>query len=606
MFIDKKYLILDMMKNISRLLLLIPVFAFAQNQSSMKWWNPEKNDFLVIEGQAWGSEVESPYDRLPAKAKGKVANDVWENSKHSAGLMIRFRTNSPNIIIRYGVVKKGSFAMDHMPATGVSGVDLYAIDSDGREIWCKGRRNFSDTIRYRFPGLTPNDPYHHQGREYRLYLPLYNHVTWLEVGVDETAYFRPLALRKEKPLVVYGTSIAHGGCASRPGMAWTAILGRDLDRPLINLGFSGSGRLEQPVLDLMAEIDAKIYILDCLPNLVYDSWERLGILSEEEFKNRVFEAVKALRSKKPDTPILLVEHAGYSDMYIDRSRKESFTRVNELQLEAYEQLRQEGYEELYYLTLEEIGMHPDGTVDGTHPNDLGMKDYGEACAKKLREILNEPIGKSSTTLPGTQYREPGNYDWEDRHYEILEMNYIEPPRSVILANSIIHFWGGLPRTNLVREEETWETLLIPKGIRNYAYGWDRIENVLWRVYHEELDGFEAERIMVMIGTNNLHLNSDDEILEGLDLLIRAIESRQPISGIVLFGILPRRDFEERIVGLNIEISRLAADHRVKYGDLGGSFLNDEGNIDESLFSDGLHPNQAGYLKLRDELIPYIE
>jgi lysophospholipase L1-like esterase len=585
---------------------LFPLISFSQEDTSSKWWDPAKNDFTVIEGQAWGGEVASPYDRLPVRAKEDVPKDVWGNSKQSAGLMIRFRTNSPNIIVRYGVVRQGSFAMNHMPATGVSGVDLYAIDSDGREIWCRGLRNFADTCVYRFLDLTPNDPYHQQGREYRLYLPLYNQVTWLEIGVEETAYFKPLALRKEKPLVVYGTSIAHGGCASRPGMAWTAILGRELDKPLINLGFSGSGRLEQPVLDLIAEIDAKIYILDCLPNLVYGSWERLGIQSNEEFKNRVFNAVKTLRSKKPDIPILLVDHAGYSDMYIDKSRKESFTRVNEIQMEAYEQLRQEGYEELYYLTMEEIGMHPDGTVDGTHPNDLGMMDYGEAYAKKLREILNEPIGKSSTTWPVTQYREPGNYDWEERHYEILKMNTDDPPRSVILANSIIHFWGGLPRTKLVREEETWETIYTPRGIRNYAYGWDRIENVLWRIYHEELNGFEAERIMVMMGTNNLHLNTDKEILEGLHLLIRAIKSRQPGSDIVLFGILPRRDYEGRILELNLEIARLSANLEVKYGDLGASFLNEEQKIHESLFSDGLHPNAEGYLKLRDALKPYIE
>ncbi len=587
-------------------LTLTPILSISQEDSSIKWWDPVKNEFQVIEGQVWGEEVEDPYDRLPARAKVEVAKDVWGNSKQSAGLMIRFRTNSPNIIIRYRVVKKGSFAMNHMPATGVSGVDLYAIDSDGKEIWCAGRRNFSDTVTYSFHGLTPNDQYHQLGREYRLYLPLYNQVTWLEIGVPDTTFFRPLPVRKEKPIVVYGTSIAHGGCASRPGMAWTAILGRNMDRPLVNLGFSGSGRLERPVLELMTEIDAKVFILDCLPNLPKNSWERLGISTDEEFKNRVLEAVRFLKSNKPDFPILLVDHAGYSEQFINKSRKESFSHVNRLQLEAYYQLKQEGYSELFYLSYDEIGMSPDGTVDGTHPNDLGMMNYADAYTKKLRSVLKEPIGTYSTTQPVTQYREPHNYDWEERHNEILEMNTTDPPKSVILANSIIHFWGGLPRTKLITEEETWETIFTPKGIRNYAYGWDRIENVLWRIYHEELDGFEAERIMVMIGTNNLHLNTDDEILEGLHLLIKGIKSRQPSSDIIMFGLLPRRDYEDRIAGLNIKIARIAADLRVKYGDLGASFLNEEGKIVESLFSDGLHPNESGYLKLREGFKSYIE
>jgi lysophospholipase L1-like esterase len=389
-------------------------------------------------------------------------------------------------------------------------------------------------------------------------------------------------------------------------MAWTAILGRNMDRPLINLGFSGSGRLEKPVLKLMSEIDAKIYILDCLPNLPKNSWERLGISTDEEFKDRVLDAVRFLKSNKPGIPILLVDHAGYSEQYINKSRRESFSHVNKLQKEAYHQLRQEGYGGLFYLTYDEINLSPDGTVDGTHPNDLGMMNYGVAYTKKLREILNEPIGLSSTTRPVTQYREPHNYDWEDRHHQILEMNALDPPRSVILANSIIHFWGGLPRTKLITEEGTWEKLFTPRGIRNYAYGWDRIENVLWRVYHEELDGFEAEKILVMIGTNNLHLNTNDEILEGLQLLVRAIKYRQPKSEIILLGILPRRDYEDRIARLNIAVAGLSADLEVKYADLGASFLNKDQKIKESLFSDGLHPNESGYFRLRDGLRPLIE
>ncbi len=585
---------------------LLPFFSFSQDGKSISWWDPSKNEFSVIEGQAWGKEVQSPYDRLPARANETVAKDVWGNSRQSAGLMIRFRSNSENIYIRYGVQNRGSFAMNHMPATGVSGVDMYAIDSDGKEIWCAGIRSFADTVRYNFQGLKPNDGYHQQGREYRLYLPLYNHVNWLEIGVEENTFFLPLKLRKEKPIVVYGTSIAHGGCASRPGMAWTAILGRYIDRPLINLGFSGSGRLEQPVLDLMVEIDAKIYILDCMPNLPKNSWKGLGISSDEEFNDRVFNAVRFLKSSRPEIPILLVDHAGYMDKFTNESREESFTWVNQLQLEAYYQLRQEGYEGLYYLTAQEIGLSLDGTVDGTHPNDLGMQEYAEAYTTRLRSILKEPAGDFSTTKPVTQYREPQNYDWEDRHRDILEMNSTDPPRMIILANSIIHFWGGLPRTKLVTEEETWETIFTPKSIRNYAYGWDRIENVLWRVYHGELDGFKADKILVMIGTNNLHLNTDAEIAEGLRLLTEAIRARQPESDIFLMGILPRKNYEERIAVLNLDIARMAADLGVKYGDPGTAFLNEEQKIRESLFSDGLHPNAEGYLLMRDALKPYIE
>lgn len=402
-------------------------------------------------------------------------------------------------------------------------------------------------------------------------------------------------------MVVYGTSIAQGGCASRPGMAWTSILERTMDRPLLNLAFSGNGRLEKEIIELIGEIDARIFILDCLPNLTNSE-----TFPEEQLKNRIFESVQYLRNKHPATPILLVEHAGYSDGLIMPERGEAFQRVNQIQKRTYSKLMKNGIEHLYYLSNEELNLSFDDTVDGTHPNDLGMQHYAEAYERKLRIILNEPKGTVSTTQPCTQYREPDKYDWEGRHRDIITMNRENPPKSIILANSIVHFWGGLPKSEIQVEEETWENIFTPMNIRNFAYGWDRIENVLWRIHHDELDGFPAEKIMVMIGTNNLHLNTDDEIIEGLRLLIEGIRNRQAAAKIVLMGILPRRNYEARIFNLNLEIAQLAAGLQVMYNDIGSIFMGSNNKINESLFSDGLHPNKAGYLMMRDALLPIIK
>lgn len=583
---------------------LTPVFCFffinlfAQDQS-LTWWNPDQSAYEVIEGQGWPGEVESPYDRLPSRAKSQVREAVWNLSRHNAGILIRFRSNAKEIVVRYTVT--GAHAMNHMAATGVSGLDLYAVDSDGKWYWCRGQREFEDTISYRFSGLLPNDPYHEWGREYRLYLPLYNQVSWLEIGVPDSSFFKALPTRLEKPMVVYGTSIAQGGCASRPGMAWTSILERTMDRPLLNLAFSGNGRLEKEIIELIGEIDARIFILDCLPNLTNSE-----TFPEEQLKNRIFESVQYLRNKHPATPILLVEHAGYSDGLIMPERGEAFQRVNQIQKRTYSKLMKNGIEHLYYLSNEELNLSFDDTVDGTHPNDLGMQHYAEAYERKLRIILNEPKGTVSTTQPCTQYREPDKYDWEGRHRDIITMNRENPPKSIILANSIVHFWGGLPKSEIQVEEETWENIFTPMNIRNFAYGWDRIENVLWRIHHDELDGFPAEKIMVMIGTNNLHLNTDDEIIEGLRLLIEGIRNRQAAAKIVLMGILPRRNYEARIFNLNLEIAQLAAGLQVMYNDIGSIFMGSNNKINESLFSDGLHPNKAGYLMMRDALLPIIK
>ena len=322
--------------------------SFAQSNSLIKWWNPEQNEFKVIEGQGWPGELAAFYDRLPKVAEKNVREAVWNLSRHAAGLVIRFRSNSPKFIIRYQLT--GNYAMPHMPSTGVSGVDLYAKNSDGEWLWCRGKYDFGDTIQYDFDNINPKDAYHELGREYQLYLPLYNAVKWLEIGVPENSVFLPTPLRQEKPIVVYGTSIAQGGCASRPGMAWTAILGRELDNPVINLAFSGNGRLESELIALINEIEAKIYILDCLPNLT-PNIDR----SPEEVHQRIISSVKDIRKKHAHTPILLTEHAGYSDGPLDVSRYETYTQLNLVLRETYVALIAEGITNIYVLPKEEMG-----------------------------------------------------------------------------------------------------------------------------------------------------------------------------------------------------------------------------------------------------------
>ncbi|UHG92461.1 SGNH/GDSL hydrolase family protein [Spirosoma oryzicola] len=571
----------------------------AQATTDYTWWNPAQSQFPTVEGQAWPKDVQSLYDRLPAQAEKKVRNIVWNLSHNAAGLLIRFKASTDQLVVRYAVT--GAHALPHMPATGVSGVDLYALTSDGDWRWCTGKYAFKDTIEYRFANLEPNDSYHQKGREYRLYLPLYNSVKWLEIGVPKGASFTPLPTRVEKPIVVYGTSIAQGACASRPGMAWPAILGRKLDRPVINLGFSGNGRLEKEIVQLLPDIDAKLYVLDCLPNLV----ATVGI-SPDEIKTRIMESVKTLRQKRPAVPVLLVEHAGYTDGSLNPSRRKLYTDVNETMRQAFSQLQSEGVDQIYLLPNTTFHLDMDDTVDGTHPTDLGMQHYADAYEKSIRPILNEPIGSYSTTKPCTQFRDAAIYDWETRHRDMIALTKVKPPRIVFMGNSITHFWGGQPQAPISRGSDSWNAVLEPLGTQNFGYGWDRIENVLWRVYHDELDGYAAAQVVLMIGTNNLQLNTDTELIEGLKFLVNAIKVRQPNAAILLLGILPRREGEPRIRELNKSIAQASAQLNVTFADPGTVFLTSDGKIDESLFTDGLHPNAIGYQKLVSKLAPYLK
>jgi lysophospholipase L1-like esterase len=584
---------MQLKKNILLLFLMTISYGLPVIAQTTKWWNPATNAFPVISGQAWPAEVAEPYDRLPARAEKDVTKNVWYLSHQSAGLAIRFSSNAPSITVRYKV--KGEFAMPHMPSTGVSGVDLYAINKHGGWEWTAGGYSFKDTVTYQFVNLGT------ASREYRLFLPLYNNVSWMEIGVPDNASFTPIPLRKEKPIVIYGTSIAQGGCASRPGLAWTGMLERRMDREVINLGFSGNGQLDPPVINLLTEIDAKIYVLDCLPNLSG------GSFTPEIVKERLINAVQTLRKKRPNTPILLAAHSGESVHSLNTDLEKTFSTINKTLTETYAELKAKKIPGLYILTEAEMNLGSEGTVDGVHPNDIGMDRYAIAYEKSIRKILEETVDTAySTTQPCRQNRDAPAYDWETRHNELLTANKASAPKVVFIGNSITHFWGGEPKSTIVRGESSWQQVLAPLGARNFGFGNDRIENVLWRIYHDELDGYDASQIVILIGTNNLSVNTDKEIIAGLKLLVTGIQKRQPKAKILLSGILPRKDMEARVKTVNKGIAMLAKPLGVTYIQPGQVFLKPDGKIDARLFSDGLHPNEAGYQQLANYLAPLLK
>jgi len=550
---------------------------------------------FYLEGQMWPKEVKKPYDRFPARAEETVRKEVWNLSTNTAGMQLRFRTNAQQIIVKYSVGK--NLQMPHMPATGVSGIDLYAKDLNGKWIWCKGNYSFKDTITYVFDIAAENNQ---KPLEYTLYLPLYNSVNWMTVQVADSSEWKALPVRQEKPIVVYGTSIAQGGCASRPGLAWTNILSRKLDRPVVNLAFSGNGRLEPAVSSLIAEIPARLFILDCLPNLTGSQY------TEDILRKKIINTIDTLRKKNPVTPILLTDHDGYTDAGANVKRKQLYERVNNIQRQVFDSLTQKiGVTDLYYLDCKSIGQDIESTVDGTHPNDIGMMRYADAYALKLKEIFQENVEAYDITTPTTQYRDAPLYFWTDRHEAVLKLNQSYRPGLVFIGNSITHFWGGLP-AGPNRGNFSWNKYFSKYQPLNLGFGWDKIENVLWRVHHDEFTDISPAHIVLMIGTNNLGSNTDEEINLGIKNLLKAIQLRQPNAKILLMGILPRRNMEERVLKLNQLYQRSAQQLGISYADAGKLFLQPNQLINEQLFSDGLHPNAAGYELLGRFISDYLK
>jgi hypothetical protein len=327
-----------------------------------------------VEGRAWGDlERLRWFDRLPAIADGKVTPSVWGLSRDSAGMMVRFKTDAPVIWAHY-VLRSDHLAMPHMPATGVSGLDLYARDEQGKWRWVSVTKPDKQDVRQEVAsGLAPGE------REYAAYLPLYNGVDSLEIGVSAGAKFEGLKPRDAKPIVFYGTSITHGACASRPGMVHTAILGRHLDRPVVNLGFSGNGKMDAAVGELLAKVDAGVYVIDCLPNM-----------GPADVRQKCQPLVQQLHAAHPETPIVLVEDRRFANTWIRPDRQKFHTENHAALRECFDALQKEGVTKLYYIPGDDLlGDDGDGATDGSHPNDLGFVRQAAVFEPVLRKALGE-------------------------------------------------------------------------------------------------------------------------------------------------------------------------------------------------------------------------
>ena len=340
---------------------------------------------LPREGGGW-EQTEHPYDRFPAHAKSLVRPPVWELAQNSAGYCIGFQTNSPQISVRWKL-RSERLALPHMAATGVSGVDLYVRHQDQWRFLAVGRPDTFPVCEKRLvQGLTE------ETKEFLLYLPLYNGVTQVEIGIRAGTMLTPSALPRSRPQVVfYGTSITQGGCASRPGLSYPAILGRRLNVEAINLGFSGNGKAEPEVAGLLAELSPAVFVLDPLPNL-----------ETRQAIDRLPKFVSIIRERHPAVPIVLVENLTYTDVPFIETRREKQRTSNEFLKSFYEQQRAAGDRHLHYITADDlIGRDGEATVDAIHPTDAGFLRMAEVMEPILRPLLANAPAKTARAV-GTE------------------------------------------------------------------------------------------------------------------------------------------------------------------------------------------------------------
>ena len=352
----------------------------ARKQSAEQWiWhNPMAEPIPPLHGRAWNKEIgDAAFARMPERLKPVLPAAVYKLSRQSAGLSVRFVTNSRNICVRMKTARRS--ALSNMSALNESGVDLYAVMPHGIFHWLGTHQHYrfgrteADTATFFYRDIDVKGP-----TEYQLYLPNYNTVTFLEVGTDAGTAFRFVTPSAEKPVVVYGSSIIQGASPSRTGLAITNIVQRKLNMPVINLGFSGNCFMEPALFKALAEIDARVYVVDPIPNS--------HRFSEAEIMKRIAEGVAILR-QKDNTPVVLVQNYAASDSVMMKTSYASYLAANASLRKAYKALKQQGVQNIYLLEKEKILLGEEGMIEGAHPNDLGTMVSARAYIGMLRKIL---------------------------------------------------------------------------------------------------------------------------------------------------------------------------------------------------------------------------
>ena len=329
---------------------------------------------LPIEGRGWAGQERpegNPFCRFPKRWMDSpdIPDDVKALANNTTGMAFRFRTDKSPIMLRYELRGEPNHKL-HWPATGTSGLDLYARDEKGVMRWYDNTKPGTVVMQNVFKDIPPAD------REYLIYFPLINGLRRIELGLPQGASMK-VVLPKQPPIVIYGSSVANGGCASRPGMACTAIISRRLNMPYLSLGFAGCGRMEQSMAELLAELDASVYILDCVPNM-WCEW----------IPQRFNPFIKALRKKRPDVPIVMVEDAIAPHSWLNAKRAEHHRKKHEAQRAEYAKLQKEGIKGLFYVEGDHLFPEDgEGSVDNVHPTDYGFMRHADIIGAAVRKAL---------------------------------------------------------------------------------------------------------------------------------------------------------------------------------------------------------------------------
>ncbi len=424
-------------------------------------------------------------------------------------------------------------------------------------------------------------------------------------------------LSKEKfDLLMIGNSITNNFEKAEYQPVWNQFFA---PRKAINLGFSGY-RTENILWNLEhGELEGqspKVVTLEMGTNNIdeknYPTRHTAGQLA-----GGIEAIIKLIRQKLPDTKIILLRSfPGCYGGPNPTSHRVILERASDMALKLVDN------KHVFYCDVNHVFLNLDGSInhsmmlDWLHPSPAGAKAWAQAMEPLLSALMGDKsldteLPSNTAVIPVTKL-ENDSYDWWKRHEEVLRIKDSINPEIVLIGNSITHFWGGNPKANHVNGPNTWASLFGPYRVLNLGFGWDRTQNVLWRLDHGEFDGLHPRIVVINIGTNNTsqtqnaRMNTAPEIFEGIKAICARVRSKSPETKIILMGVFPREQsptHPRRILinEINQLLSAFANEQKITYVDLTPQMISADGTISREIMSDFCHPTEKGYQIWADQL-----
>lgn len=351
--------------------IMTAAFCFNVSAQSMKWHNAA--EFTIIGKPVPTSEAFTRIDGSVYKFNDKT---IDRYAGYSTGLAILFETDSPIIKARWITGDDNSGA--NMAAIGQKGLDLY-IMKDGKWVFAGVGTPDMKKAPFRKHESTIVSDMSDGIKQCLLYLPLFDHVKSLEIGIEEGTFIQAIENPFRHNIIVHGSSITHGASASRPGMTYPARFGRDNGFYTMNLGFSGMCKLQKEYAYYLADIkDVDAFIFDTFSNpladVIYENFDQF---------------VDIVRAAHPEVPMIFLQ-TERREIRNFNTKRDALEAAKQKAAEEVVMRRMKSDNHMYFITSEDfLGDEHIATADGTHPTDLGFSYMLESITPKIKKIFKK-------------------------------------------------------------------------------------------------------------------------------------------------------------------------------------------------------------------------